>query len=260
MKLFTYWEGPRNPFIDTCLASIEAVCTDGTKFHLVTPDNVHEYVGDDLHPNYLKIVSTHGCSAAAMRAGAIRAALLARHGGMYWDADTIGLRNPAELVREYESIQYNNVNRKAPPVVDVLYTTWDRPPLRALNGYIYMRQGCPDAMGWLARVNIRLAIQIDRPIVWTELGEKMLTPILTASKTAWRVPRERFLPIDVDSRVADFFEPSWSATHPGAVCYGLNQSWFFYHKPKEMELPPEEWDESPLLIHQLLIHARNSMI
>tara|TARA_Y100000310_G_scaffold292544_1_gene321359 strand:- start:1167 stop:1970 length:804 start_codon:yes stop_codon:yes gene_type:complete len=266
MKLWTYWDGPRNPFIDTCLASMERVCTDGTTFHLVTPENVNDYVGDSLHPNWRKIVGTHGCNPIAMQAGAIRAALLARHGGMYWDADTIGLRNPKELVKQYENMRYANANRaSSPTTADVLYTTWDRPPLRALNGYIYMRQGCPDALEWLARVNKRLETQVENPVVWTELGEITLTPILVHSSTAWRVPREVFLLIDVDSNVEHFFTSFSGWTHDPekanyadrAVCIGLNQSWFWCHRHKDMDLPPEQWGDSPLVIHRLLAWARN---
>jgi hypothetical protein len=260
MNLWTYWEGPRNPFIDTCLASMEAVCTDGTEFHLVTPTNASSYLDDWLHPNYLEITSTHGCNPAAMRAGAIRVALLARYGGMYWDADTIGLRNPAELVSQYEGIPLANLNLKHRPVVDVLYTTWDRPPTRVLNGYIYMRKGCYEAMEWLGRVNKRLETQRENPVVWTELGEQLLTPIVMESATAWRVPRETFLPIDVDSNVEEFFD-HWQTRFtecPEAVCFGMNQSYFMHHHRKEMELSPDKWRESPLLIHRLLEMAREA--
>ena len=260
MILWSYWEGPRNPFIDTCLASMQRICTNGTEFRLVTPENVDRYIGDSLHPNWRAIVATHGCNPAAMRADAIRVALLVRHGGMYWDADTIGLRNPSVLVEQYRNIQYNNANLAGcPATADVLYTTWDRPPLRILNGYIYMRGGCDDAKEWLSRVNMRLATQRECPVVWAELGEMILTPLLVQSKTAWRVPRERFLPIDVDSDVADFFRSDRSVEYVcgrGAVCVGLNQSWFGHHRRKDMELSPERWADSPLLIHQLLNYAR----
>lgn len=262
MNLFTYWEGPRNPFIDTCLASMKAVCTDGTEFHLVTPENFREYVGDDLHPDVWRIKTTHGCSQIPMRAGAMRAAILYRHGGMYWDADTIGLRNPAELVNRYEDFQYANKNLKEPPVVNVLYATWDRPPLRTLNGYVYARQGCVEARDWLASVNARIELQQKQPVGWTEMGEKLLTPILVKSPAAWRVPREMFLPIDVDSCVERFFTdeewfymPEVESVDP--VCFGMNYSYFEHHHPKEMKLSPSQWGKSPLLIHRLLEYARN---
>jgi hypothetical protein len=182
---------------------------------------------------------------------------------MYWDADTIGLRNPAELVEEYEAFEYASVNRKVKPIVDVLYTTWDRPRLRALNGYVYMRKGCYEAMEWLRRVNKRLETQRENPVVWAELGEQLLTPIVMESATAWRVPRETFLPIDVDSCVEWFFG-HWQQRHcisvEKAVCFGLNQSYFWHHHRREMELPQEKWESSPLLIHTLLAHGAGAFV
>ena len=36
-----------------------------------------------------------------MAANCIRAALLAKYGGWWWDADTVGLQSPLELTRQY---------------------------------------------------------------------------------------------------------------------------------------------------------------
>lgn len=259
MNLWSYWEGPRNPFIDTCLRSIERVCGDDTEFRLLTPETLEEYIGDLLHPNYRHIDNI------AMRVGAIRVAILARFGGMWWDADTIGLRDPIELVRQYENIRFDNINLSGVEnTANVLYTTWDRPPLRILNGYIYMRQGCDDALEWLEQVNKRLETQRENPVVWTELGEMILTPLLVKSKTAWRVPRWKFLPVDVDSNVARFFEPvptgevATLAALTTAVCIGMNYSWFRTQRPADLTLPPEKWAKSPLLIHRLLTFAEDN--
>lgn len=237
VDVWTYWEGPRLPYIETCLESMERVCAPGA-FHLLTPENLRDHLGDLLHPNYEKIENV------AMRVGAIRVAILARHGGFWWDADTVGLQDPTSLLKLY-------------PEADVLYAVWDRPPLRILNGYIYMRKGCDDAMEWLERVNHRLESQEEKPVVWTELGEMILTPLLVKSKTAWRVDRDVFLPIDIDSHVTRFFEPGDPevVVRPRSVCYGLNHSWCVAHKRKQISMTPKQWETSDLLIHRLLHDA-----
>lgn len=238
MNLWSYWEGPKPEYIDVCLRSVERVCDEGgIGFRLVTPETLGDYIGDSLHPNYREIPEL------AMKAGAIRAALMACHGGFWWDADTVGLVHPGNLIQAH-------------PGASALYTTWDRPPLRVLNGYLYMRPGCAEAAQWLNAVNQRLVTQRTNPVVWAELGEGILTPLLTKSSTARRVDRSVFLPVDIDSHVAKFFEPG----HPAdfirdSVCFGLNHSWFWHRKQKEMKVPKEKWDESLLLIHQLLAFA-----
>ncbi|MFH1737522.1 MAG: capsular polysaccharide synthesis protein [bacterium] len=240
MNIFTYWEGPRPDYIDVCLRSLWERCGTIAEVHIITPATLREYIGNNtLHPRYESI------SDVAIRADCIRAALLATHGGWWWDADTIilhGFPPVSLLMRCFQGAH-------------AIYTTWDRPPLRALNGYIYMAPGCDVAKEWLARLNARL--ERKDGIAWAELGETILTPLLVESNSAWRIDRNTVLPVDIDSHVEAFFseqEPlDW--VRSGTVCFGLNHSYFMYHHGDIMSRP---WD-SGLLIHRLLRYAESEL-
>lgn len=231
MNVFSYWEGPRPPHIDVCLESIRSIC--GDDFALVEPETVEAWIGGALHRNWKLL------SQPALRADAIRAALLAVNGGWWIDADTVMFRHPRVVNETFSD--------------PVLYMTWDRPPRRALNGYIFMERGVEASRRWLARVNEALARDPER-IDWTDIGERAITEDLLKDPTAREIPRRLFLPIDIDSSVKTFFstENPSRFTSSDTVAYGMNHSWFMYHKPNEMNLPRERWGESRLLIHRLL--------
>lgn len=232
MNIFSYWEGPRPEYIQVCLDSMARVL--GDDFRLVTPETVDQWLPPDtLHPAYKTLPQP------ALRADAIRAALLAVYGGWWWDADTVAICRPDRLLAEN-------------PGAEALYTTWTRAPLRVLNGYVWVRPGSTLSARWLEHVNRTLerdATSVD----WCSLGEQLLTGLMTAFPQAVRIPRQLVLPIDIDSNVAEFFQPGkfWSMSDR-AVCYGLNHSWFMYHHGPHMLLPRAEWGGSPLLIHSLL--------
>jgi len=239
MNIWTYWEGPKPDYIDLCLRSVQQGCGSYADVHIVTPDTLGDYIKPGtIHKNY------EGVKDIAIRADCIRAALLAEHGGWWWDADTIvlGDRFPTvdRMVRHF-------------PGESPLFAVWDQPPLRVLNGYIYMPPGCDEATEWLDRVNFRLKVARECPIEWAELGEAILTPLLVKSKTAWRVERNVFLPVDIDRHVTAFFDDlnplDW--VRDGTVCFGLNHSYFMYHQEEAMRRP---WERGTL-IHRLFRHA-----
>lgn len=238
-NVWTYWEGPRPDYIDLCLRSMRSVCSAASvNFYLVTPDNLGEFVFNGaLHKNYQKL------EQPALRADCIRAALLALHGGFWWDADTVGWNNPRRLLDQY-------------PDATSIYTSWKNPPFRILNGYIYFAHGNPIAQEWLSKINHGLKYEFHNA-TWLAYGEGLLTSLLPLDKQAVAVPREVFLPIDVDSNVKSFFEAGDPVQHVcrDTVCYGLNHSWFVYHKHKQILSSPATWASSPLLIHRLLSHA-----
>ena len=225
--VWTYWEGPRPAYIVLCLGTMQRVL--GDRFRLVTPTTISNYLPiDALHPRWRKL------DQPALRADCIRAALLAVHGGWWWDADTIALK---------------------PPKLEgsVHYMTWTKPPRRILNGYIHLTKEL--AKPWLHMVNDSLA---SRKIDWCDLGEKLLTNHLSSLPEAIEIPRRMCLPIDIDSSVEKFFRYGHATEYieGDTVCFGLNHSYFMYHHKKEMELPASQWASSPLLIHTLLHHAK----
>ena len=230
MTVWTYWEGPIPPHIQVCLSSMKKVL--GSSLTVLDPNVANELVGDHLNPNW------HKLSQPALRADALRAALLALFGGWWWDADTVALRKPD---------QHQDAT--------VLYTTWTRQPTRVLNGYIWFSEDSPIAAKWLEAVND--ALENPANIDWTSIGEKLLTGLVLDEPTAVRVDRHLLLPVDIDSDVKHFFEDR--ALEPylqlNPICFGLNHSWFMYHKPKQMAL--QSW-RNKLLIHRLMRYALGS--
>lgn len=235
--MWTYWEGFKPEYIDTCLRSMQRVCGDACV--IVTPETVGDYLSSGtLHDAYRTLPQP------ALRADAIRAALLATHGGWWWDADTVALRSP--------DIVLDTI-----PQAEAIYTTWTKPPIRVLNGYIYVAPGSQIGRDWLAHVNARL----DRDptsIDWCSLGEKTITDMVLDNPNAYRVSRDVFLPIDIDCDVELFFKEQETSEYRlplHSVCFGLNHSWFMFHHAKDMLLPRTRWWSSPLMIHQLLNYA-----
>jgi len=238
MNVWTYWEGPQPEYIQVCLASLK----ERMGATILIPETVDCQLGDALHPNYKKLPEP------ALRADCIRAALLAVHGGWWVDADTLAWGSVEALHRTYATA--------AKP----MYTVWTKLPIRVLNGYIYFPPGHPLAENWLWEVN-RCLTEETSLIKWCSLGEVLLTKRLFGNPTAIQFPRELVLPIDIDYSVETFFsnEDPEDYVVPGAVCYGLNHSWFMYHKPEDMMVPRSAWGTSPLLIHKLLTTTTESL-
>lgn len=227
---FTYWEGDQPEYIARCLRSLERSC-QRTRFHLVTPHTLANYIDTTQLPeNFAKLTEP------AHRADYLRAALLAQHGGFWFDADTVGLQDPADLADN----------------VDLLYCVWSNQPRRVLNGYVYAQPGSALARQWLEALNARLIDHAaDAP--WTALGEGILTPLVDAAPTTTRqVERTVFLPIDVDNNVRAFAlrqRPEYYL-QAHSVCFGLNHSFFWANFREWLE--PKPADPRGRLLQQLL--------
>lgn len=230
--IWSYWEGPQPQHIETCLRSMENVL--GRDFCLVTPKTLSDYISaDTLHPNFRDLPQP------ALKADCVRSALLATHGGWWFDADTIAIQHPDSLYKLLDA--------------EAIYMVWDSPPVRVLNGYIYFAPGSSKTTAWLESVNQSLEKGPSHPS-WCSLGEGVLTDLLYEANGAAQVSRAAFLPIDIDSNVDRFFTPTDPTEYikDSTVCFGLNHSWFMYHHPREMSVPKEEWRNNPLMIHRLL--------
>lgn len=235
MKLFCYWEGPKPWHIAACLKSVEAQCQQGLEFHLVTPDNIGDYLPAGTFEGRLTDLDS-----PARRADCVRAGLLAVHGGFYYDADTVGLMNPLPLASDH----------------DLIYCVWDKPPTRVLNGYVFARPGSAIAAKWLDSINAVLCKNSKDQMPWTALGEGVLTGLVAAAPagTVRQVPRATFLPIDIDSNVAAFFKPGDPAEVIKfySVCFGLNHSWMMHNRRELMSQSPQSFAKSSLLFHRLI--------
>jgi len=241
LHVWTYWEGPRPPYIDACIASMARACdVPGVEFHFLTPHNLGQYLEEGvLHPNSRRMLRRN------MPANCIRAALLAKYGGWWWDADTVGLSDPLALTKCY-------------PDASMLYMTWSLPPRRILNGYIYARPGCDVASEWLRQVNHKIEHHFEQANVWLELGEKILTPLLEGRADCQEIERRLFLPIDIDKEVTRFFEPGdpGECIQKDTVCFGMNHSWFHHNRKVDTWRMPRRMRSSPLLFHRLMHRAQ----
>ena len=237
MNVWSYWSGPKPGWVERCLNSIARHCKRST-FRLLTPETVDEFVPPAvLHPRWKTFAPGIGTDC-------LRAALLAHHGGLWIDADTVCLKDPEELItRRHDPAQ-------------CLYMTWDRPPFRVNTGYIYSPAKYPVAMRWLEGVNsaLRWAVTLG----WMEPGEQMITPMIRqAGSTAWMIPRETFMPIDIDSKVGVFYETrDWREfVADTTIAFGLNHSWMMEHRKPDMDFNAEQMAGSGILIHRLLTEA-----
>jgi len=233
VPVWCYWVGKMWPHIAVCLDSIKRCCRESA-FKLVTDDTFMDYVyRDRVHPDWRKIPEP------GVRSDIIRAALLAEHGGVYLDADTICLRDPVLLATD----------------CDLRYARWSTPPDRVIAGYVSARPGSQIASKWLANINETVEKRGAENIGWLDIGEGCLTPVVNATPGYYHdeMLLSTVLPIEIDREVGLFFTTmDWRAfVRPSTVCFGLNHSWFVSRRPKDFE-DPEKWKDSPMLIHKLL--------
>lgn len=232
MNVWTYWAGPMPAWIKTCLDSIRLCCKRST-FCMLTPDVADHHVGDILPPRWRELPPGVGTDC-------LRAALLARYGGLWMDADTVCIEDPIRLI----------TNRHSPE--QFLYSRWPRSKL-AIAGYVYSPKGHPVAMQWLE--SVQAALQWAENVGWGGLGERMLSSILQDSPAkTWVIPLETFLPVDIDTNVARYFEISgWRdfATQ-NTLAFGLNYSWMNARMSHMMGNDPK------LMVNRLLEDAEEA--
>lgn len=234
MKVWTYWEGKRVPYIEACLDSIRRHCYRDCEFHHVTTENMDHYIPDGVLDPFWKTIKEYG-----VKSDCIRAACLYLYGGLYVDADTVMLRSPVGIIDES---------------ADCACMEWSTPPRRVIAGYIYCRPGSPVAKKWLENMNAKLA---QKKAGWTEIGEGCLTPAVDSNDPSkiQRLPLHTFLPIEIDKEVERFFVTgNWKDfVQEDTIAFGLNHSWMTARKPNEMRA----WDcpQKELLIHGVLKEA-----
>lgn len=226
MKVWSYWAGPKPPWIDTCLASIAHHCQQLDYRHLGPEDQFDPGLELDLHPKWLQLPAGVGTDC-------LRAALLAKHGGLWVDADTMMVRDPFYL--------FTNRHRQS----EFLFQRWKDG--RVIAGYCYSPRGHPIAKRWHA--GVKASLEYADVIGWGDLGEKMLTPIVnTTRRDLWEMEPTTFMPIDIDQNVGRYFKRSgWKdfvTRH--TIGFGLNYSWMMANHPKSMG------SDEPLMINRLL--------
>lgn len=233
MNVYSYWAGPMPEWISLCLKTFERQCKKSV-FTLLTPDNVDQYtIG--LHPRWKELPPGVGTDC-------LRACLLANHGGMWVDADTVCLKDPIALLTR-------NVERPG----QFLYSRWTDG--RAIAGYVYSPTAHPVAIRWYEFV--RFALVFAEGIGWGDLGEKALTLILNGIRTrsAWEVPLATFLPINIDQSPTHLFlNTDWRDTLKAeTLMFGLNHSWMMDKHKEEMV---DKLHTGNTIVHRLLRDTR----
>lgn len=241
IPVWVYWQGPVPEYIQLCIDTMRTACRRDPRceFHLVSKSNLGEYLQPGtLEPSWLAI------REEGVASDCVRCALLATHGGVYLDADTICLKSP--------SLLYSPSH--------VTYAVWaTKVPWRAIAGYVSAPKGSPIMAEWLAQQN--KAVRAGHTN-WMALGEAMLTPLVKARPADGRVIERRIvLPIDIDSNVEAFFRPGDWLDHilPETVCFGLNHSYMTSRHPHEMRMSLRDMGTSKLLIHRLLSYANETL-
>lgn len=197
VAMWTYWEGDRPWWIDVCLRTLQQ---HGVR--LLTPETVGDFLNSDLIHSTRHLTPAH-------RADVYRAALLADHGGWWFDADTILLREPPRSDR-------------------MMYGVWTVPPHRVLNGIVFAPKGSPAAAMWRDHTTQALkSCSTSSRVSWTTFGEACLTPAVAAfPDCTQQYALSDYFPIDVDSEYNLLLaRGDWRAfTNSDTVAFGLNGS------------------------------------
>jgi hypothetical protein len=96
---FTYWDGApceaRPAHVDLCAETILKHCSRGLRLHALDRDGVADFLDPASLPDGFDRLKD-----GELRTAFVRAALLARHGGVWVDPDLVLLKNPEPVLRK----------------------------------------------------------------------------------------------------------------------------------------------------------------
>jgi hypothetical protein len=176
-----YWEGPMPGYIQLCVRTVRRCyqsvrLLDRASFDAVQTKD-RDVPIDHLGPHH--------------RADFVRAYLLARHGGLWLDADFILLR-PLTAIFELPE-QYT-------------FCAYQESPDQYANGLLYSRRDDVVAHDYYERVRTHLLE--GRPIDWLEIGAYALTPAVSANRDrVYTLPQQLINPIP--------WNDTWRYEQPG---------------------------------------------
>ena len=237
MKIFTYWEGPKPPYIELCLESIKKI-NKQCDVHIVTPKNIHYYLNhDEIDHEILK----NPLLKRAQKVDYIRILLIHKFGGMWLDADTIAIKDLYEFERCF--IDY-----------DFCYMKWDDG--RILNGYFYCKEKSELTNEWINMIHVKRNL---KHFTWTEFGEKITSVLIKNPKFKSRqLNRSIFIPINFDKNPRLFFDSNkiQSYINSKTFCVALNHSWFVDHTPNFVEMSLDEIETKNNIMGLLIKQTR----
>lgn len=196
MDHWTYWEGPRPPLIDLCLATLRR--TFGV--HILDRAGFDALWTEDRDIDIDRLYVAH-------RADFIRAYLMRYHGGVWFDADCVGLRPLGALESRL-------------PDYDMIVSYEPRGIVG--NYFLMARPGSPTVVDYYDRVVEHLRAR--RPIDWLEVGSIPLGQALAAHPDRSLILHHRHIMPVCWSKAASFLEPLAHdpVLEPEAYCYMLS--------------------------------------
>jgi len=202
LPTWTYWEGPRAPWIRACLRTIMA---HAPRVRVLTPEGFDQLRDRDRDIDLSRLQPAH-------RADYIRAFLLHRYGGLWVDADCLVMQSLEPVFEPLRAGTHDFVAHR------------ERSGLVS-NGFIAARAGSRIAAEFYAR--IAAVLRARRPLGWTSIGSAPLNEVLGKDASGWHeLPCERVQPI-CWSRPEEFFahgppEEHEARVDPRALCYMLS--------------------------------------
>lgn len=210
MTIWSYWEGPRPPFIDLCWRTVQRHNQDA---RLVGPDDVSAMGGRSI------LESSVGLPHA-IRADLVRAWLLYTHGGIWLDSDVICLAPFDWQPEKFDLICVRKPHTKAHGAGGIVACPWG------------CRAGSPLAERILSGVKVAIQrMQAGHHVTYGETSTGVLSRVYrTAPPGATVQVRQpwRYCPVHWSHARAAFLRRGTRHKHetaaawrPGATCYHL---------------------------------------
>jgi len=193
---WAYWEGPRPPLIDLCLATLRR--TFGVR--VLGRHDFDALWTDDRDLDIDRLYVAH-------RADFIRAYLLRQYGGVWVDADCVALRPVTPLEAELD--RYDMVVSREPRGLVATYFMMARPRSPTVRHFYD---------------EVVQHLREKRPIDWLEIGAYPLARAIANHSGRTRVLDSRYIMPVCWSEAASFLAPldMPPALEPDAYCYMLS--------------------------------------
>lgn len=157
LNVFLYWEGKEYKLIKLLrnLIYLHSLESCSYKTHLITPENLKQYV-NDLPECFDKLNVAH-------KADYIRVAVVNKYGGIWLDSDTLVLDKLDSLFE---------------PIVNGGGFLVTEGPIKLCNGVFGSVKGSPLLKEWLKEINLVLKEKGEK-IDWCEIGQIILEKLRT---------------------------------------------------------------------------------